>query len=471
MAIDILQQFSAINEDMWLSAALKSLKLDDRSQLEKKLNKRSVEGIHFDSFYSREVQPLSLSSFPAERRLLAPNEKLSAAHFDVYQSYIEKKTPDSDADKYLIDTSIIHNAGGSIVQELAFALGLIKYVDENFDKKPFLIKLALDSLYFNNIAKLRAMRFMLESLQAQCSTQDFELLAVNSQREQTLYDPWVNMLRGTSDCAAAFIGGADIIAVSSYDELGSSLLSKKVTGLGERQAINTYRVLAEESHLDQVKDPAKGSYAIESLTHQYIDLSFSLFKKLEKDGGVLSNLTKLSIEVEKVAKQRAQEVASLKYTIAGVNNYPNVEDELEKLYGGPVEINLGKDLFPLRRNAYEFERLRQSLENKTFRALVLAYGDEAKISARLMFCTNYMELLGHACQVQFWQEEQNLANYDVVVLCTQDELYESWLAQLKLPADIPIFIAGKKFSKTGMQNIYMGQDVLQVLKEIAKEKK
>jgi methylmalonyl-CoA mutase len=92
--------------------------------------------------------------------------------------------------------------------------------------------------YFFEIAKLRALR-LLFNLVAKEYNHDLEChLCFSYKTQQTLYDYNVNMLRTTTECMSAIIGGADAIANLPYDSL-----YHKDNEFGDRIARNQLLVL------------------------------------------------------------------------------------------------------------------------------------------------------------------------------------------------------------------------------------
>jgi hypothetical protein len=511
VSLNISEFFDKTIESDWLSSALKSLKLEELSEFEKKLNFKTCEGVTLLPSYLDHDQTCHLNSFPKSRKLvrfcthvnsddvneginliygskdikhpqyirivdepikLSSNEIIdilglfisTGRNLDKTKEYLSK----NKQHQIIIRSSRIHNAGGSIVQELSFILSCLKFIEvEQLTSKPIIIEMSVDSLYFNNIAKLRALRFLAESLQEQCGLGEFEIITSTSKREQTLYDPWMNMLRNTASTAAAFLGGADQIGISSYDSIAEEFSDYQSSDIGIRQSRNSFHVLNEESFLSNVEDSGAGSYVLESLTKEYVELAFEKFKLLEGNEGVLCELTKFSHEVEAISYERQNRVSTVKASIAGVNNFANTEEKLSSLYD---ESSLSMDqrdeeLFPIRRNSKNIEKLRQCLEEKDIEIKILAYGPENKLSARLMFCANYFEILGKKCEILFVDKDQDLTeiNGDGFILCSTEDLYSEWLSDKKFESSTPHFIAGKKFTVEGIQNIYMGQNVFEIL--------
>jgi methylmalonyl-CoA mutase len=117
--------------------------------------------------------------------------------------------------------------------------------------------------YFLEVAKLRALRLLVPQIvdafadaageSVAVAPSDLFVQAVTSQRAQTVYDPHVNMLRGTTQGMAAVLGGCDVLTVAPYDAALDT-----PDAFSDRIARNTSLILQEEAHLDRVADPAAG---------------------------------------------------------------------------------------------------------------------------------------------------------------------------------------------------------------------
>src|SRR5690606_24772327 len=82
----------------------------------------------------------------------------------------------------LISGKEYHYAGGDSVQELAL---MAKKFIEAEDKEEFYVGLYVDSMFFHNIAKIRAARLLLEKIQEERkSAKKFHLVALTS------YEGW-----------------------------------------------------------------------------------------------------------------------------------------------------------------------------------------------------------------------------------------------------------------------------------------
>ena len=107
----------------------------------------------------------------------------------------------------------------------------------------------IGSDFFLEIAKLRAIRL----LWAQTGESPKRILARTSLSNKT-DDPYMNLVRATTEALSAIIGGCDDLEV-------------RPAGFPEHLAANVQRILKEEAHVDRLADPAAGSYYIEALTH------------------------------------------------------------------------------------------------------------------------------------------------------------------------------------------------------------
>ncbi|HJS00197.1 MAG TPA: methylmalonyl-CoA mutase subunit beta, partial [Flavobacterium sp.] len=185
-----------------------------------------------------------------------------------------------------LKTGIYQNAGANIIQQLAYTLA---HVNEYFNRistinQPITIEVSVGTNYFFEIAKLRALRILFNTLAKEYNHNfDCHILATPTKRNKTLYDYNVNMLRTTTECMSAILGGANSIANLPYDAL-----YHKDNEFGDRIARNQLLVLKNESYFDKVNNPADGTYYIETLTEQLAEKALALFKDIEVNGGFIT---------------------------------------------------------------------------------------------------------------------------------------------------------------------------------------
>ncbi len=418
----------------WEEATKAMLKTED---LDKRLLFKSVEG--FD-LYPIQIETdfiCELSTFPSQ------------------------VNTGTKIDSFDIDLAKIHNSGASIIQELAFAT--VKFNDLIEKKKEISVSVALDSLYFSNISKLRALRYLFERLCEESDNKtEFKIHAFNSLREQTLFDPWVNMLRNVTSSMAAIIGGADFISSYSYDALYSEMTGNDCSGLGLRQSRNHLKILLEESHLAQVKDYSKGSYSVEHMTETMIEKGW----KLALDYSTDQDFAK---EIESVAQKRFALARERKITITGVNNFANPDETLKNIYQTEFKIpKIKDDLFPIRPVSFEFDELRSKFKAKENPVAIVLFDTEAKLSGRINFCQNYFEVVGSKVEIAHSIDE--LKENKHVIICATDTAYEKeldkYVEAVAAKNPMSIYLAGNFAHENEKitSNLFMGQDIFSVLK-------
>src|SRR5262249_1196928 len=125
------------------------------------------------------------------------------------------------------DGRIVHNAGGSEAQELAFvlatALAYLRALETSGvaltdARRMIYFRLAADADQFLTTAKFRALRKLWSRVEGACGLTPAPLFiaAETAWRMMTRRDPFVNMLRATVAVVAAGLGGRDSITVVPY---------------------------------------------------------------------------------------------------------------------------------------------------------------------------------------------------------------------------------------------------------------
>jgi methylmalonyl-CoA mutase len=227
-----------------------------------------------------------------------------------------------------VDASLYQNAGATIVQQIAYTLA---HANEYFNRiatlhQPIVLQVAVGTNYFFEIAKLRALKLLFGLIAKEYGHEhDCHILAIPTKRNKTLYDYNVNMLRTTTECMSAILGGANTIINLPYDAL-----YHKSNEFGDRIARNQLLVLKHESYFDKVNNPADGSYYIEELTQQLADKALALFKDIEANGGFLAQLKENTIQrkIQESANKEQELFDNGKEVLLGTNKYPNKADRM-----------------------------------------------------------------------------------------------------------------------------------------------
>ena len=232
------------------------------------------------------------------------------------------------------DGRVIHNAGGSEAQELAFALAVaVEYmraleaggVKLDDARRMIFFRLTADAEQFLTIAKFRALRKLWARVEEACGLEPAPIFisAETAWRMMTKRDPYVNILRATVAAFSAGIGGADSVTVLPYTAaLGLP------DGFARRVARNTQFVLTEEANVHRVADAGAGSGAIENLTQELCAAAWRLFQGIEAAGGAAEALVSGYIQqaVASVRKEREANVARLAEPLVGTSVFSNPDE-------------------------------------------------------------------------------------------------------------------------------------------------
>lgn len=237
-----------------------------------------------------------------------------------------------------VRADLYHEAGGSAVHELAFALATgaayLRALTERgvaIDTAAASVALhfAIGGQFFMEVAKLRAARLLwaqvVAAFGASPAAGAVRLYARTARRNKSAIDPHVNMLRATTEALAAAVGGADSVCVAPFDEpLGAP------DDFSRHIARNVQIILQDEAHMKRLIDPAGGSYAVESLTDQLARAAWALFQEIERQGGMAAALESGSIQssIAAVAGKRAAALAKRRDVLVGVNQFANPNEQL-----------------------------------------------------------------------------------------------------------------------------------------------
>jgi methylmalonyl-CoA mutase len=250
-------------------------------------------------------------------------------------AFLKTATFESSNNAINIDSRLYQNAGGLIIQQLAYSLAhLNEYLNilDNSDSKLTAVKVNLlisqGSNYFFEIAKLKALRLLVNSLASEYNLSiDLHIIAEPSKRNHSIFDYNMNMLRTTTECMSAILGGANWVNNLAYDEI-----FHKRNEFGERISRNQLLILKQESYFDKVLNPVDGTYYIENLTRELAEKALSIFKTIEAGKGFIHQLFEGKIQ-KKIKESAEKEQAKLKtgdFILVGLNKYENLEDKMSQ---------------------------------------------------------------------------------------------------------------------------------------------
>ena len=228
------------------------------------------------------------------------------------------------------DGRVFHNAGATEAQELGIMLASAVSYLRMFEKarQPLVyaaphigFALSVDQDQFLSMAKVRALRRLWARAQEACSIPNSaaSVHAETSFRMMTALDSETNILRTTIAGFAAAAGGADSISI-----LPHTIVHGLPAGFARRVARNTQLIMANESHIGHVADPAYGSGAVEALTTDLCQAAWTEFQRIEAEGGVLASLQHGHIQkrVHAAAARRNAAYQAGERAIVGTTLYP-----------------------------------------------------------------------------------------------------------------------------------------------------
>jgi methylmalonyl-CoA mutase len=242
-------------------------------------------------------------------------------------------------DTLSIDARIYHNSGANITQQLAYTIAQLQfYINASVDdQKPLNIYIfcAIGTNYFFEIAKLKALRLLVNSVcKAHNIKYNLKLVSEPGTHHMSIYDYNVNMLRSTTECMSAILGGSDFVKNTYYD-----VIFKNRNEFSRRVARNQLLILKHESYFDKVENVADGSYYISYLIKALAEKSLNIFKGIEKSGGLIQQLFdgKIQEKINQQLNKTIQQFEAKELKLIGVNVYPNEEEK--------ISSQIDKDIF------------------------------------------------------------------------------------------------------------------------------
>jgi methylmalonyl-CoA mutase len=312
------------------------------------------------------------------------------------------------------DGRVIHNAGGSEAQELAYVLAVAVAYLRALEANGIALDTARGMIYFRlaadadqllTIAKFRALRKLWARVEEACGITPAPafIAAETAWRMMTRRDPFVNMLRTTIAVVSAGLAGANAIEVLPF-----TMALGLPDSFARRIARNTQLVLLEESHLAKVADPAAGSGGIEDLTEKLCRAAWTLFQKVERRGGAWTALEQGLIQQKVADVRRAREaaVARRKDALTGTSDFPDLaERPVAVLDVAPAVVASDEasptfEPLPSIRLAHPFEELRDASDlmlaqtGARPRIFLANLGRLSDFTARAGFAKNFFEAGG-----------------------------------------------------------------------------
>ena len=403
----------------------------------------------------------------------------------------------------VVDSTVYAGGGANSVSEMACVCATIseymqamteRGVSADLAAKSIGITLTLGSDHFMEMAKIRAAKVLFAQITSAFGASEeagkASIHAVTSSFNKTLFDPYVNVLRLSTESFEGIAAGVDAITVLPFDS---------VAGRSDAHACRISRnistMMAEEFSLKSPVDPAGGSWYVETLTNQFIDAVWTKFMEYENAGGFYKALCDGVVQqsIEKTLNDKKSKLNTRALRAVGTNMYANVGEKLLERaskansvkvaqpakYEGGLDaeslktafgeglnilsvyqaINTGSDAVctPIRqaRLTEDFEAMRlKTDEMGGINLLLLNMGPVSQHKARADFSTGFFEVGGFKVSGSKMCDSADEAVNEAInakphvcVICSTDDTY---------PELVPVIAKGIKAKNKNIQVVLAG---------------
>ncbi|MBK6264898.1 methylmalonyl-CoA mutase [Marivirga sp. S37H4] len=280
------------------------------------------------------IQNDILKEFMVRNTYIYPPEPSMRIISDIFE-YSSKYMPKFNS--ISISGYHMHEAGATADLELAYTLADgLEYIraglnaglkiDEFAPRLSFFWAIGMN--HFMEIAKMRAGRLLWAKIVKQFNPENPKSLALRTHCQTSGYslteqDPYNNVTRTCVEAMAAALGHTQSLHTNALDEAIAL-----PTDFSARIARNTQLFLQEETKITKTVDPWGGSYYVEYLTNQLVEMASKLIDEVEKLGGMAkaieTGLPKMRIEEASARKQARIDAG--RDVIVGVNRYQTDEE-------------------------------------------------------------------------------------------------------------------------------------------------
>lgn len=238
----------------------------------------------------------------------------------------------------VVNTDVYHNGGANDIQEVAYAMNeAVTYmksmerrgIDVNTFCRHLRFHFSIGVNFFMEIAKLRSVKMIWAQIVKNCGGDDIaqkiNIYVSTSSFCQTVYDPYVNLLRAATQSFSAVVGGMDGMFVKPFDHC-----IRPSDEFSRRIARNIQIMEQHEFNFIQPIDPAGGSWYLEPLTEEFTQKAWAKFQEIEAHGGLIKALENntVQIAINEVLQARFKNLATRKDRAVGNNMYPNMTEKL-----------------------------------------------------------------------------------------------------------------------------------------------
>lgn len=423
-----------------------------------------------------------------------------------------------------IDATVYGNGGANAVQETAYAIATAAYyvkemvargitVDQAAQNVVF--SFAIGANFFMEISRLRAAKVAWAQVVAELGgneeSQKIDIFARTSAFTKTVYDPYVNLLRTTTEAFSAVVGGVNALQVTPFDEPIGPADTQSL-----RYARNQNLLFAKEFGMNYTIDPAGGSFAVETLSAQILEAVKALYAEVSATGIVEAvKAGTVQAAVAAVLEERFKNLQVRKDVAVGNNSYANTTEQLlvkdltalnaakaaaaaagkTALADARAALNKGEAVEATAIGAHrwveQFEAMRMATEKaaaegKKVNVFLANYGPIPKHKGRADFSRGFFEVAnfnvigndGFATAEEA-AEAAKASGAEVVVICGTDDVYPEIVPVIAgaLKGTTKVVLAGapgankEAFDAAGVDTyIHVGANCYQILKAIQEER-
>jgi methylmalonyl-CoA mutase N-terminal domain/subunit len=344
------------------------------------------------------VQNDILKEYIARGTYIYPPEPSMRLVLDVFE-YCYKNVPRWNA--ISVSGYHIREAGSTAVQEVAFTLAdAIAYLEAANRRGLDVTKVAEQMSFFfaasmnflEEVAKFRAARRLWARIardRFKVQSKDGCMLRFHTQTSGytlTAQEHENNVVRVALEALSAVLGGTQSLHTNSMDE-ALSLPSERAV----RVALRTQQIIANESGVADVVDPAGGSYCIEALTDEIEELASEYINKIDDMGGMLVAIQRGYVQREIAGASYEYQMGVERGTrkVLGVNIHPVGISDIKRFKADDAMIDSHMDrLREVKRNRDE------QMAEDALKALTSASKKDDNLIPHMMRCVSAQATLG-----------------------------------------------------------------------------
>ena len=228
----------------------------------------------------------------------------------------------------VIDLSYLQECGANNIDSLSLGLYFLEKIPRHNE---VILKIAVANDFYAEIAKLRAMNFILQNF----GFSHIKIWAKTAEINKSLLHLENNLIRLTTETVAAVLGGCHFISILPFDLNPNEEFSVRISK-------NILNLLKYEAHFDKVIDPLRGSFAIEKLTNSYTSFIFQqllFWKSVQPENLWKTILTKTHENLRQIVSKYQNK----EHLLIGVNIYPYAQETRSE-----IKLNFPETLTPVR---------------------------------------------------------------------------------------------------------------------------